>query len=116
MFEKEAKEWADKLVEKGCVAIAEDRVRQDIEYTFRKSAEFGYNKALEAGGPKWHKVADGDRPPLDEGCSRASVLAVNEYGRIMMYDYGSERWRDYEGDILDVQPEFWCEIPKYTKE
>lgn len=47
MFEKESEEWADKLVEKGCVAIAEDRVRQDIQYTFQKSAEFGYNLAKE---------------------------------------------------------------------
>ncbi len=45
MFEKEAEEISNKLVEKGCVAIVEDRARQDMQYAFKKGAELGYNKA-----------------------------------------------------------------------
>lgn len=57
MFEKEAEEISNKLVEKGCVAIVEDRARQDMQYAFKKGVEFGYNKTNE-----WHFVKDGDLP------------------------------------------------------
>jgi hypothetical protein len=57
MFEKEAEEISNKLVEKGSVAIAEDRARQDMQYAFKKGAELGYKKANE-----WHYVKDGKLP------------------------------------------------------
>jgi len=72
----------------------------------------------ETSKPKWHNLRENrnDLPPLWEGCERSSIRCVDEYDRIIFYDYGSERWRDCEGDHLGVQPDFWCEIPQYTEE
>ena len=90
MFEKEAEKWADKLVEKGCVAIAEDRVRQDIQYTFRKSAEFGFNKANE-----WHYV---DKEGLPEDKYKLLVRYVNGDYDIAFNLAGT--WRGTSGNEL----------------
>ena len=46
MFEKEAEEYAEAFLDKGVA-----------EASFKKGAEFGYNKANE-----WHYVKDGDLP------------------------------------------------------
>jgi hypothetical protein len=71
---------------------------------------------LKAGRPKWHDLRENinDIPPLDKDCERLSIEVVDEYGRVIIYDYESECWRDYEGDLLGLQPDFWCEIPTFT--
>lgn len=122
MFEEEAEEWADKLVEKGCVAIAEDRVRQDIQYTFRKGAEFGYNKAKEEmqeqglalqsdmdktieqnialkkeleKANEWHYVKDGDFPPED-----TKVLALMAGGEVCIAHFYRKNVWDKIGIVI----------------
>jgi len=57
MFEKEAKEYA---IENTSYYGTDDCYGKDtekVERTFKKGAEFGYNKANE-----WHYVKDGDLP------------------------------------------------------
>lgn len=80
--------------------------------------KWSFLAGLKAGKPKWHNLRENrnDLPPLWEGCERSSIRVVDEYDRIISYDYGSECWRDYEGDHLGTQPDFWCEIPMYTEE
>ena len=49
MFEKEAKEYGDNYVK--------SKYMETVDETWRKGAEFGYNKANE-----WHYMKDGDLP------------------------------------------------------
>lgn len=72
------------------------------------------NAELKAGKPKWHKVEE-KLPLLCEGSERISVRVVDNYDRIIIYDYDCERWRDLEGDSLGIQPDYWCEIPTYKE-
>ena len=68
-----------------------------------------YLAGLDAGRPKWHKVADGDLPPEytevlnDDG---VKVILIHGHWR---YFYGDE-WED------DACVHHWCEIPQYTEE
>ena len=92
----------------------------EVEFVDNKDAfNIGYKSflaGLKAGRPKWHDLRKNrnDIPPLDKDCERTSIKVVDDYGRVITYDYGSERWRDYEGDSLGLQPDFWCEIPTFT--
>ena len=54
-------------------------------------------------------------PPLWEGCERTSIRVVDNYDRIITYDYDSERWRDLDGDSLGIQPDYWCEISQFKE-
>ncbi len=84
----------------------------------RYSLEGAYLAGLNEGRPKWHSLAKNpnDLPPIGKSCMRNSIMVVDEYDRVIYYDYDSARWRDYEGDYLSIQPALWCEIPKYTEE
>ena len=101
--------------------LAEDYALENYEYyeegqTDYKALKRAFLAALKAGRPKWHKVADSDLPPICKGCESISVKVVDEYDRIIIYDWSNERWIDCEGDHLGVQPTFWCEIPTYSEE
>lgn len=102
-------------------SIIEDCHKSDLvsEKVIRKIIEINRFKAfpagLKAGRPQWHKVEE-KLPPLGEGCERLSLRVVDNYNRIICYDYDSKRWRDLEGDSLGIQPDYWCEIPMYTDE
>lgn len=76
--------------------------------------EKAFIAGLKAGRPKWHKVEE-KLPPLWEGCERTSIRVVDNYNRIITYDYDSERWRDLEGDSLGIQPDYWYEIPQFKE-
>ena len=104
--------------------LAEEYCNNEVPFDITESGEklytendlkYAYLAGLKASKPKWHNLRENrnDLPPLWEGCERASIRVVDEYDRIISYDYGSERWRDCEGDLLGVQPDFWCEIPMY---
>ena len=61
---------------------------------------------LEAGRPKWHKVADGDLPPED-----TDVLALLADKEIYMANFYRRNVWDKIGPVIA-----WCEIPQYTEE
>lgn len=67
---------------------------------------------LEAGRPKWHKVADGDLPPV------RMVVFVSGYLGDMKDLHGFDEW-DGEKWLNEDMPGFvrvaWCEIPKYIE-
>ena len=105
-------EWADKPVEKGCVAIVEDRVRQDIQYTFRKSAEFGFNKANE-----WHDLRkdSNDLPVLE-----TELLCQKYSGRCFVGYYKDDKFYSHETGKsynvvrwLDIG--VWWNIPQFEE-
>lgn len=77
-----------------------------------------YLAGLKAGkdmnvSTKWHKVADGDLPPIEIGCCTIDVLTDN--GRFAYYHYDNNCWVDSNGVDEIYPPKAWCEIPKYTE-
>jgi hypothetical protein len=107
VFEKEAYEYGKEKIDLA-TAMMNPQIETAIRQGFKDGAEFGYNKGLEAGRPKWHKVADGDLPPentevlTDDG---VKVIRINGHWR---YVYGDE-WED------DACVDHWCEIPKFEE-
>lgn len=66
-----------------------------------------YLAGLEAGRPKWHKVADGDLPDDNR-------TVLDEEGDRFYYFRGHFY---YENDSrFDCQPIAWCEVPQYINE
>jgi hypothetical protein len=63
---------------------------------------------LEAGRPKWHKVADGDLPK-DEN----DVLVYSGEDWRMCVGRYSPKYKAWETGCDTIA---WCEIPKYTEE
>jgi hypothetical protein len=78
----------------------------------------GFYAGLKEGRPQWHDLRKdkNDLPPLGKGCKHTSIKVVDEFGRVITYDYSSKYWRDYEDVLLGLQPYFWCEIPTFYKE
>lgn len=80
----------------------------------------GFLAGLNAGRPKWHKVADGDLPKHCRYGSRTSeyVLAKFKSGNtgVCYFDFYLLGW------FADGYPEqfkniiAWCEIPKFKEE
>lgn len=79
----------------------------------RKSFLAGFKAGLKAGGTKWHRVADGDLPPIETGCCSIDVLI--DRGRFAYYCYDNNCW--FDSDTIDKidPPKAWCEIPTYTE-
>ena len=71
-----------------------------------KIYECGFLAGVEAGRPKWHKVADGDLPPED-----SEVLALLADKEIYMAHFYRRNVWDKIGPVIA-----WCEIPKYSEE
>ena len=67
-----------------------------------------YLAALNAGKPKWHKVADGDLPK-DEN----DVLVYSGEDWRMCVGRYSPKYKAWETGCDTIA---WCEIPKYTEE
>lgn len=66
----------------------------------------------EASAPKWHKVADGDLPPvhstvLNEDCDKVEYLGEGKW----------ETYSEYYERYVEIEPPIaWCEKPEYTEE
>ena len=106
--------------------LAEDRATKFADINFNKPDNYGSTKevghfsyytgffaGLEAGRPKWHKVADGDFP-------KEGVEVLDKDGDKVIYDAGgSQGWiaySEYCGRYVEVdEPIAWCEIPKYIE-
>lgn len=68
---------------------------------------------LEAGRPKWHKVADGDLPRIEIGCCSIDVLT--DSGRLAYYHYDDNCWVDSNDvDVIET-PKEWCEILRFKR-
>lgn len=61
---------------------------------------------LEAGRPKWHKVADGDLP----NCEHGHTVFNQDLDRVIIRN---GRFEHLDGCPTKVVA--WCEIPKYTE-
>lgn len=81
--------------------------------TFTRDIEDAVIYGLKAGGTKWHRVADGDLPPIETGCCSIDVLI--DRGRFAYYCYDNNCW--FDSDTIDKidPPKAWCEIPTYTE-
>jgi hypothetical protein len=109
MFEKEAKEYADK--------VYGNRTEMDhygIADAFQEGAEFGYNKANE-----WHYMKDVNRYedlPQNKDVYYAYVINVGEYDKPTI-----ERrlgcFAEFEYDVMAYHVIAWKEIvlPELTK-
>lgn len=102
MFEKEANEYAEENKKVyGSDEYVDITDYNNVKETFRKAAEFGYNKAN-----KWHYVKDGDLPRQDgHTCFSIEVLANNK--KWVYYEFGSGKW--YCGN-KEVNVYAWKEI------
>lgn len=84
-------------------------------------ATVAYMQGAERYRPKWHKVADGDLPPVQKG-HRYSADIFTDEGDIAYYDPTFNTWwYAYEQpglDSLEIEPPpvAWFELPKYTEE
>lgn len=97
MFEKEADLHASIMAWNEDVDTWEDIA----ERSFKKGAEFGYNKANE-----WHFVKDGDLPKQDGNtCFSIEVLADNK--KWVYYRFDSGKW--FCGNKV-VKVKAWKEI------
>ena len=67
MFEKEAKEYGDNYVK--------SKYMETVDETWRKGAEFGYNKANE-----WHFPKDGDLPKEENLECLCIIRPIKEEG------------------------------------
>lgn len=66
---------------------------------------------LEAGKPKWHKVADGDLPKIGKPCL---VYLANDYvitARLREDNVWTTNGRNAFENVIA-----WCEIPQYEEE
>lgn len=82
---------------------------ENVEEAFLAGLEAG---RLEAGRPKWHKVADGDLPPVN-------LTVLNEdCDKVIHYGKGKwEAYSEYYEDYIDIEPPVaWCEKPEYKEE
>ena len=71
MFEKEAEEYAKKLL------------NPSLEYAFKDGAEFGYNKANE-----WHKTSE----KLPKDCSLVLAYGFDDTEPTLYYYVASDTW------------------------
>lgn len=87
----------------------------------REDLKEAFLAGLKAGKPKWHKVADGDLPPVQKGHRYSDDIFTDE-GDIAYYDPTFNTWwYAYEQpglDSLEIEPPpvAWFELPKYTEE
>lgn len=109
MFEKEAKEYANKylhgLADTEDIVCLQEAYKDGAEYGFQKGIKTKVNTTTISDCPikdEWHKVADGDLPD-------SSRFVWTNLG-VGYYDDG---WFDDFGKLNNVIA--WCE-PKYTEE
>ena len=97
--------------------MAEEYCNNEVPFDTTESGEKLYTEndlkhayliALEAGRPKWHKVADGDLPK-DEN----DVLVYSGEDWRMCVGRYSPKYKAWETGCDTIA---WCEIPKYTEE
>ena len=72
-----------------------------------------YLAGLEAGRPKWHKVADGDLPNENKRylCKIKGFVGSGISYECFDYDTEYSSWKNACGDVIE-----WCEIPTFDKE
>lgn len=117
MTDKElAKEYVDKL-------YAEKVNNKDFDkdgHILYQSEDISdaFLAGVEAGKPKWHKVADGNLPKrTGEYLTNIGVLTWDYYGD-GRYGWHTEFCEhcDCMDDVDSDEVIAWCEIPQYTKE
>lgn len=77
-------------------------------------ATVAYMQGAERYKPKWHKVADGDYPPMEKGNYTINVLT--DKGDIAYYSYDFDCWIAEPSSTEIDTPVAWCEIPRFTEE
>ena len=61
---------------------------------------------------KWHKVADGDYPPLEK--DGFSINIFTDRGEIAYYNHDFDYWIAEPASVEIDPPVAWCEIPTFT--
>ena len=92
MFEKEAKEYGDNYVK--------SKFMETVDETWRKGAEFGYNKANE-----WHYPSKGEYPDNDSDILCQIDFETSEVG------YFNEMYNNFFTiDGKEIEVKAWKEI------
>lgn len=80
----------------------------------RTQMQQAYLAGLEAGKPKWHKVADGDLP---KNRHNVWITYINAYHQTETTEASfRHKYWVINGHRTECDVIAWCEIPKYTKE
>lgn len=107
MIEEEmAKEYAEGM------AMYYESVHGSVSSQFEKYLKKAYLAGLKAR-IKWHRVADGDLPPIEKWCCSIDVLI--DRGSFAYYYYDDNCWFDSNAKDKIDPPKAWCEIPTYTE-
>ena len=79
----------------------------------RTQMQQSFLDGLEAGRPKWHKVADGDLPNENKRylCKIKEFVGSGINYECFDYDTEYSSWKNACGDVIE-----WCEIQKCTEE
>lgn len=124
MFEKEAKEYCNKLIQNKIVKVKSiydiEVMQKDLEQLFQYAAEFGYNKS------KWHNIKENpnDLPKKEKlGQTFVVAFAFNEQTQ-KYYSFDCAEYIDkgkFVTHTFDVNNDnnaykiiAWCEIPTFT--
>lgn len=105
--EEMAEEYLRQGICQGCTNICEG------DCAYAKPVKRAYLAGLKAGRPKWHKVADGDYPPCENGNYTINVLTNCE--DIAYYSYNFDCWIAEPSSAEIDPPKAWCEIPKFEE-
>jgi hypothetical protein len=112
---KMAKEYVDTLLNKDDAEFDKflDENLGDLKLTKKQAGALlgiikgigisSFLAGLEAGRPKWHKVADGDLPKEECG------WVCNQDGLPCYFDWGTEQWLDCEG--TQIRTTEWSNMP-----
>lgn len=76
-------------------------------------ATIAYMQGAERYKTKWHKVADGDYPPLEK--DGFSINIFTDRGGIAYYNHDFDYWIAEPASVEIDPPIAWCEIPKYKE-
>lgn len=108
----------EEMAEEYFKSVCED-YNEELERTGKRHYWVGFDiknaylAGLQAGRPKWHKVADGDLPPV-----RTVVFVSGHLGDMKdlqgFDEWDGEKWLN--DDMPGLVREAWCEIPQYTEE
>ena len=110
--EEMAKEYVDKLYAE---KVSKEDYDKDGRILYRsEDISDAYLAGLEAGRPKWHKVADGDLPKGN--CE--NILLYNKDHFCVTHSYSLGYYENgvfYNDCEMEEDTIAWCEIPQYKE-
>ena len=115
MFEKEADSYANGFLKLLDWKQFDQHDKVVMFSAFKDGAEFGYNKAKKDinVATRWHKIADGDYPPIEN--DYCSINVWTDKCDIAYYVYNYNCWCVEPSGAVIEPPIAWCELPIFKE-